>query len=73
MAKWKWHEEMLTVNKGHPMDAIDYGWRCADCGIDLDKYLSESGYTHPVSMTKMKRNAPKMEYCPCCGVKKAKE
>lgn len=73
MAKWKWREEKKTAGTGHAVEVADYGWYCADCGTDMDKYLRDSGYVHPIGMIHMKRKTPKFDYCPACGVRKTKE
>jgi rubrerythrin len=73
MAKWEWNEAKETVKGNYEAEVVSYGWSCADCGTDLDKYLRESGYMHPVDLIHMKRKAPKLDYCPACGAKKGKE
>lgn len=70
MAKWKWHESISPAGGSFTVNVVSYGWLCADCGVDLNKYLSGAGYASTVSMLYMKRNAPKLDFCPRCGAKK---
>lgn len=67
MTKWKWKEEKSTVDRGHPMEAFDFGWYCENCGTDLAKYLDKSGYTNYINYPGIKRRPPKLKFCPCCG------
>lgn len=73
MAKWKWHENKTTVGSGYPVRVISCGWMCADCGVDINRYLGAAGYSNSENITEMKRHTPRLDFCPACGTKKTEE
>lgn len=69
MAKWKWFEKREVINGAVQTEAVDFGWSCGNCGLDLNRYLDASGYMIARGIVASKRNPPKLEYCPRCGEK----
>ena len=69
MAKWKWFERYNVVNGAVEMQAVDFGWCCGNCDVDINKYLDASGYMMSRGIIASKRNPPKIAYCPRCGEK----